>query len=329
METIRRRTDTLAVIGGGIWLGLWGVAPERLLENLFLLGPLVVVPLGIGRLAEGLDPATRRWLTDATWVLPPAAMALLGSFALPPGLLAAAAALPWGVLAALVAMGVLDHARRRGSPGVADLCRIAAGLDLAVGAGWLLLSRAGAGPLGYVEPIVLLTAVHFHFAGFAAAVIAAEATARLGTRPGDGPVRGAAIAVAVGTPAVAAGFVIGPGAKVAAILVLSAGVIGLAAGILRGALRIPAGPARSIVRAAAMAGIVGMVLAVVYGVGEYTGAYWLTIPDMALLHGPINGLGFAVGGLLGFRLAAARVPEAVESRAGSVTGSTAGSAGGR
>ncbi|NJN44183.1 MAG: YndJ family transporter [Anaerolineae bacterium] len=37
---------------------------------------------------------------------------------------------------------------------------------------WLLASRLGANPLGFTEPIILLTAIHFHFAGFAAPIIA-------------------------------------------------------------------------------------------------------------------------------------------------------------
>ena len=38
---------------------------------------------------------------------------------------------------------------------------------LAVGGGWTVLAWGGLRPLGFAAPIVLLTAVHFHYAGFA------------------------------------------------------------------------------------------------------------------------------------------------------------------
>ena len=37
-----------------------------------------------------------------------------------------------------------------------------------------------------------------------------------------------------------------------------------------------------------------MLLVMVYAVGEYTGNYWLVIPQMAHLHGPLNGPGFVL-----------------------------------
>ena len=49
--------------------------------------------------------------------------------------------------------------------------------------------------------------------------------------------------------------------------------------------------------------ILGMLLAAMYGTGEYLGEQWLSIDDMARLHGPINGVGFSVLGLLGFLFA--------------------------
>jgi len=55
-------------------------------------------------------------------------------------------------------------------------------IDLAVGGAWLVASRLGMRPMGIQEPIVLLTAVHFHYAGFATATIAA-ATLRFADLP--------------------------------------------------------------------------------------------------------------------------------------------------
>ncbi len=46
-----------------------------------------------------------------------------------------------------------------------------------------------------------------------------------------------------------------------------------------------------------------MLLATVYGLGEAREELLITIPRMADLHGPVNGIGFAVSGLLGWLFA--------------------------
>src|SRR5207248_112668 len=56
---------------------------------------------------------------------------------------------------------------------------------LPVGGGWLICSRAGVQPGGFGEPIVSLTAAHFHYAGFGALTLAGLAGRRL---PPDRPV---------------------------------------------------------------------------------------------------------------------------------------------
>src|SRR5213075_2564830 len=53
---------------------------------------------------------------------------------------------------------------------------VSAGLIfVSVGGGWLVMSRFGIQPLGFGDTIVLLTAVHFHYAGFAAPILAGMA----------------------------------------------------------------------------------------------------------------------------------------------------------
>jgi hypothetical protein len=47
---------------------------------------------------------------------------------------------------------------------------------------------------------------------------------------------------------------------------------------------------------------IAMTLVGIYTVGEFTGQYWLVLPQMARFHGTINALGFALCGLLGWAL---------------------------
>jgi hypothetical protein len=47
----------------------------------------------------------------------------------------------------------------------------------------------------------------------------------------------------------------------------------------------------------------GMACAAAYAVGEFTGIGTISLGQMARIHGPLNGLGFALAGLLGWTLA--------------------------
>ena len=84
-------------------------------------------------------------------------------------------------------------------------------LYLSVGGIWLVLFRLGETPLALGEPIILLTAVHFHYAGFAASVLAG-ATGRALPSAG-GLFRIVALGVTGGTFLVAVGFLLSPAFK--------------------------------------------------------------------------------------------------------------------
>src|SRR5262249_12591124 len=84
---------------------------------------------------------------------------------------------------------------------------ISAGLVfLAVGGLWTLLSRRGIRPMGFDEPIILLTGAHFHYAGLVLPLLTGLAAREL-----RGPIsRLAALGVLVGVPAVALGISLAP-----------------------------------------------------------------------------------------------------------------------
>ena len=78
----------------------------------------------------------------------------------------------------------------RGSHRTSEVCLDAGLLYLAVGGTWTVIARAGLRPLGFPDLIVLLTAVHFHYAGFALLVLAGLVAGRSAApRPGP-PVSG-------------------------------------------------------------------------------------------------------------------------------------------
>lgn len=308
-----------SLAGAGAWAGLavlarMGIARFGVIELMFLLAPLVIVPLGLelGR-ARG-----KRGLAGLAQTLQPvgAACAVVAML-WPPGKWVGVAAAGWMVVCGLAAIagasGLLESFRDRvkevagGAPSTrsgqvratfGDVAANVALVDLAVGGAWLVASRLGMRPMGVQEPIGLLTAVHFHFAGFATAMIA---SVTLGcAEKGRRWLRGVVMAVLVLPVVVAAGFVASPALKMAAAFAFSISVAGLAMGVVRVSSRVEAGSARVFLRMAAGAVFAGVALSATYAVTDFLKSDALTIPRMATTHGVLNGVGFCLCGLLGW-----------------------------
>ncbi len=300
------RWATLVVAWGSAVavLGLQGRAGW--VESLFLLAPTVVVP--VARAVAGAASDRKR----LPWGLLPwtgAALLVPGSFLVEPGRLAGGLVCPWlGVALAGALLALRDLMRARPLT-LERICNGVAALYLPVGAGWLVASRLGVAPMGFREPIVQLTAVHFHFTGFAAPVIAGRVVRIAGGRSARGCVGIAAGGLLLGTPLLATGFVLSPPLKVVAVLLLVVSLSLLSWLLLSNRRSLPGGLPRALATIAALSLPVGMSLTAVYGIGEFVGIGWITIPQMALFHGLANGVGFSLCGLLAFRLADARSGE--------------------
>jgi YndJ-like protein len=298
-----------ATVGAAVWAGIAvlarvGYARIGAIELMFLFAPLVIVPLGM-ELGRGM--ARAGWSDELARRAEPVGAALaVVAMMLPPGRRAGVAALGWFVICLLAAGGGLRElvlALTRGAGGASRVTQVVvavARMDLAVGAAWLVASRLGMRPMGIQEPIGLLTAVHFHFAGFATAMIAA-ATLRFAERSGERRwLRRLVMVVVVMPVVVAAGFVISLGVKMAAALVFSASVAGLGIFVRGCGRRAEDGTARILLQAAAGAVFAGMVLSGTYAVADFLGSGVLTIPQMARTHGILNGVGFCLLGMLGW-----------------------------
>ncbi len=303
-----------ATLGAAAWavlavLARVGVARIGAIELMFLFAPLVIVPLGIelGRKMGSLD-----WPGEAARRLQPVGAALaVVAMVTAPGRRAGVTALGWMIVCGLmgwsgvVALGrsiVQRHAEEgsRASRVVAIGSAIAR-IDLVVGGGWLVASRLGMRPMGIQEPIGLLTAVHFHYAGFATATIAA-ATLGFAQRRGmrQGWLKGLVLMVAVLPFLVAAGFVISPALKMGAAVLFSASVALLAVFLRMAGQRAEDGMARVLLQIAPTAVFAGMILAGTYAVADFLGSDALTIPQMVRTHGILNAMGFCLPGLLGW-----------------------------
>lgn len=300
-----------ATIGLTVWLVLLSLLPLTpgigTVERYFLFAPLVVVPLGFALLARWNPPA-EKWtaLDRASQFQAPAAFLVIASFLLESNLGAALLTIPWFATGAFAALHGVAYLRRRGAR-FESLVVFSASAYLFIGASWLFASRAGWNPAGFQEPIVLLTAVHFHYSGFAAVLITGTLAARCAQ---DSRLMLPARVVCIGTilamPLISAGFVLSLPFKVVSVffLALCLGGAALLTLWISHDLRVHA--ARMRLRFSSGAVLAGMALAALYAAGEYTRNPVIDLHEMAIAHGTLNALGFSFCGLWGWNLVSAK-----------------------
>lgn len=172
----------------------------------------------------------------------------------------------------------LLHPRR--APEIASL--VACGF-LAVGATFGLVDRLGIQPMGFSGTIVMLTAVHFHWAGFGLLAVAAGLADR---GPRLGPL---ALGLMAGIPLTAAGFMLGSSA-VSAVGAAVTGGSGIGIGLALLLDRSVAGARRWGTALAGLALLVGMPLGIAWSVALALGTTFLDLDVMVRTHGALNAL---------------------------------------
>lgn len=321
----QRGVAAAAGFGAVVWLAaapfVTPPAPEiAWVERFVLLAVAVLAPLVLGAMGAGFPDGAR---ADRWWLVaqPAAALLVAVSFVLEPGAWAAALAVPWLVLALLMALGGVARAltlvRLDGEEASFAVARV----FLPVGAVWLVVSRTGAPFLGFHAPLPILTAVHFHYTAFAALALAGF-LARV--QPGR-PVGAVVALAAVGTPVTATGITlqnqgVAAGAWTAlagAALVVAAFVL-LAAATLWWALRhaVPIGP-RIALAASGVLGLAGVPWGVVWAWDQAAGGPGLSILQMVRWHGAVNAAGFVLPALVAWTMLA---PERAPRRSVRVAG---------
>lgn len=262
-----------------------------------MLGMLVIVPCGL-RLADApdLDRIRRLWPVFAV----PGAVALW----LPRGPAATVLALGYGLGAVLLALRAPARIIRRPGPllswrtAPAEIALLTALSTPAVSAVALVAERSGRPLFGFGLGILALTVPHFHFAGFAAALIAGLVGRVVDSAAG----RFAALSVPLGTLLVLTGYFIGDWAELAGAVVLTAGMWTVA--LLTWRTVRPAARDRTtglLLAASAAVLTATMALALSWALGEATGLPHPTLAWMAATHGVGNALGFALCSVLAWQ----------------------------
>ncbi|MFB8044779.1 YndJ family protein [Streptomyces hydrogenans] len=259
------------------------------------VGMLWVVPTGLG-LVEG--PRPPGWdLLRRAWPL----LALPGAVSLWLPRSGTATALAACYALATLALALQAPARltltRSLRPG--EIAVLTALVSPSVAGLALVAERASYPLFGFELDLLALTVPHFHFAGFAAALVAGL----LCRAPAEGPpARTAALSVPAGTLLVLAGYFVDDWAELAGAVVLTAGMAAVSVLTLRERRGLAADPAtRALLGVSALVLAVTMALALWWAVGEATGLPHPTLTWMAATHGLGNALGFAVCALLAHR----------------------------
>ena len=255
-------------------------------QMILVVAVIVLLPIGLNIFYD-LSP---KWILPSAW-------ALGSSYLFTPGHLAGALAVPWLLTTLWIGYTCIIS---RGD-GRSSWSRNAAFLFLPIGAAWAVADRLGLNPMAFKATIVLLTAVHFHYAGF---LLLSIADRLLRTRPSiwhswlD-------YSLVVGVPLVALGLTLtelgGPSwIETLAATIMAGGGIGVA--ILH--LQVVRGTDDSMVKLAWLLGsiclVVGMLLALTYAWRPYYPLSFLSIPWMYAVHGTLNALGVGVFLLFGW-----------------------------
>jgi hypothetical protein len=313
---------------GLLWsLAWWSKLGGGVLVLALMLAPAVIVPLGLALAASGgagRSPAAPPLAYRAAVVLLPVDILASGvGWAAPPGhrdaILCASVHLVATGLAALLGVTRLVSRLRAGglrgvfaASSVPELAVDVGLLLLPIGGVWLLASRAGASLLGFHEPVVTLTAAHFHYAGFAAPLILgcvgrlfalAEGTTALAYRI-------ATLTVCAAIPLTAIGITTTHAVEATAAVTLACGMLVACALLLSAVPRRAAARSRIAAALFAFAGaaLLGtMGLAATFALTSSAGRQStfsgpLSVQTMIDLHGGGNALGFALCALVALTL---------------------------
>ncbi len=220
------------------------------------------------------------------------------------GLNASLTAIPWFLLTGWTAARSIWSWKNQPDFSPASLCLLSAAAFPFVGASWLLAHQAGWMPFGFDAVIVLLTAAHFHHAGFTLPLMAGLLAHQ---QPGRWTAVSAALVLA-GVPLVAAGitcthFGLLTWVEPLSVTVLVIGALGVAtAQIGLGIMSRQRAACRFLWVLSGTSLLAAMFLAWGYGVRLLWPQLALSISGMWAVHGSLNAFGFGLLGIWAWRI---------------------------
>lgn len=282
-----------------LWAWMTSMGDSKIQISPWVVALLMLSPLVLIRIGERFQVGSPSW----SQMLTPHAIAnvlLTISFFYPASMVSAACAAPWLIIRGAFACHVMLGWRKRPIQTPGQLCFDFAYIFPAVGAAWLVAHRANWTPWNFDPLIVLLTAAHFHHAGFTLPLMA-------GLNANASPgwwTRFSCVAILSGVPLVATGimcthFGVLHFVEPFGVTILVLGALGVAASQIRRGFEMKhTGWVRLgfIVSGASL--LSAMVLAMGFGLRHVVPSWALTMPQMWMIHGTLNAFGFGLCGLL-------------------------------
>jgi hypothetical protein len=262
--------------------------------TLVALGMLVVVPLGLRLIDTRGGPVA---VIAQAWPL--AALAGTASLIIGRGTTAVILAVAYAAVTVVLAGAAAERLWRRRSLAPAEVAVLTAMVSPSVAGISLIAERGGWALFGFDVTVLALTVAHFHFAGFAAALIAGLAhTAAPGMLSAVPP-----ITIPAGIAVVFVGYFTTDAVELAGTVILTAGMW-LAGWLLWQQVRPLAASrlTRALFGVSAGAILATMLLALSWAAGHVWDAVpHLSLEAMAATHGIVNAVFFALAGLVAWR----------------------------
>lgn len=253
------------------------------------LGMVVIVPLGLSLVEVSGGTTVRRW-----WLV--AAVPGVLSLWLSRGALSITLASIYLAGTLVLVLLAADDLVRRKRLRAREVALYTALVTPAIAALALVAERSSYELFGFNLTVLSLTVAHFHFAGFAAALVACLVVESTSSQAATA----AAISVPLGTGIVLLGFFLGDTVELAGAAVLTAGMwlVGWAMW-RRSQAADQATKVLLVVSASTL--VVTMVLALSWALGHVVATPYLPLRWMVATHGLANAVGFALSGLLAWR----------------------------
>lgn len=269
-----------------------------LLGVLVAIGMIAVVPVGL-RLLDGAGG--RLGAIGQVW--PVAGLAAAVGLMLPRGTFAVVLAGLYAAVTLWLAGLALQRLLRRRSLSPVEIAVLTAMVSPAVAGISLVAERGGWNLLGFGPTTLALTVAHFHYAGFAAALIAALTASTSRTAGVSMVADVGALTVPAGIAIVFAGYFAGDAVEFLGAAVLTVGMLLVAWVLWHDVRPRSADPTTRLLFAiSAGAVVVAMVPALSWAAGHVWDAVpHLSLTAMAATHGVLNAIGFAGCGLLAWR----------------------------
>ncbi len=267
-------------------------------QLLLIAAPLYLIPLSLHISSYSLQQV---WLAISSGLL------FTTAYFFPQGIIAGCLILPWFGFTLFLLIRKIQISRLSLNFSLAQKTDLAAFFFLQIGVFWTIIDRLGVQFLDYDPTIILLTAVHFHYAGF----ILPQVTSWLIKREATSISKIAGIGIIIGIPLVAIGISATHFNWSGYLEVCSVSVMTIAASIV-GLLHISLGiKTKKILPKicfilGGLALIIGMSLAFCYGWRHVYIIEALTIPWMYAIHGTCNAIGFAFPILVAWKLSTYR-----------------------